>query len=55
MDNKERQEFDELLKKVKTLEKELTDLKRLQENQVFDSRVTFRKPVYNRLGKRVIN
>ena len=59
MNDKERQDFEDLQKRVKELSEELNNFTRNKQEyanrDVFDSSVTFKMPVYDRFGKRVIN
>ena len=59
MNDKERQDFEDLQKRVKELSEELNNFTRKKQEyanrDVFDSSVTFKKPVYDRFGKRIIN
>lgn len=45
----------DLQTQIDELKKEIEELKVKQSDNVFDSRVTFRKPVYDKFGKRIIN
>lgn len=45
----------DLQEQIDELKNEIEELKLKQSDNVFDSRVTFRKPVYNKFGERIIN
>ena len=59
MNDKERQDFEDLIERVEQLTGEIETLNINQSNytqkEVFNSRVVFRHPVYDKSGKKVIN
>jgi len=59
MNEQERQAFEDLQDEVGKLKEEINsitrDKRKYANNEVFESTITFKKPVYNRFGERVIN
>ena len=59
MNEKESQAFENLQEEVSKLKEEINninrDRKKYANNEVFETSITFKKPVYNRFGERVIN
>lgn len=59
MNEQERQAFEDLQEEVGKLKQEINsitrDKRKYANREVFESTITFKKPVFNRFGERVIN
>lgn len=59
MNEEDKKAFADLKEQIEEMQliiRELQSNKRVySQNEIFDTRITFKKPVYNRFGERVIN